>query len=125
MVDGVGRFEDQLADGDHSIAVIDEAVQNGGQSLRCMQRGVVEQDDAARLDLGGHALTDGVRIVVLPVEGVPIGNDLKPLRRKGLRVWRLCASGKNLTCKWGVWRVVQARERSKSRGCVQGKVVER
>ncbi len=102
MVDGVGRVEYQLADGDHSIAVIDEAAQNGGQSLRRMQCGVVEQDDAARLHLGRYALANGVRVVVLPVEGVPIGNDLKPLRRKGLRVWLLCASGGNLTCKWGV-----------------------
>ena len=61
----------------------------------------------------------------LPVQTVPIGNDLKPLCRKGLRVWRWCASGKKLTCKWDVWRAFQARERSKSRGRAQGEVVER
>ena len=32
---------------------------------------------------------------------LPIGNDLKPLWRKGLLGWPLCASAKNLTCKWG------------------------
>lgn len=80
----------------------------------------MEQDDAPRLHLGGHPLIDGVGIVVLPVERIPVGNDLKPLRRKGLRVWQLCALTEKLTCKWGVWRVVQARERSKSRGCARG-----
>lgn len=90
-----------------------------------MQRGVVEQHDAALLHPAGHPLTDGVRVIVLPVQRVPIGNDLKLLRRKGLQVWQLCASGKNLTCKWGVYRAIQARERSKSRGRARGKEVER
>ena len=81
----------------------------------------MEQHDAARLYLGGYPPADGVRVVILPVEGVPIGKDLKLLRRKGLRVWQLCALTEKLTCKWGVWRVVQARERSKSRGCAQGR----
>ncbi len=36
-----------------------------------------------------------------------------------LRVWRRCASAKKLTCKRGVLRAFQARERSKSRGCAQ------
>ena len=125
MVDGVGRVEDQLADGHHGVAIVDEAAEDGGEGLRRVQRGVVEQDDAAGLDLGGHALAYRVRIVVLPVQGVPIGKDLKPLRRKGLLGWPLCASAKNLTCKWGVWRTFQARERSKSRGCAQEEVVGR
>ena len=102
VVDGVGDLQDQLADGQHGVALVDEMLQNAGQRLRRVERGVVEQHDAARLDLGGHPLAYGVRIVVFPVEGVPIGNDLKPLRRKGLRVWYLCALGKILTCKWGV-----------------------
>ena len=126
VVDGVGRIEDQLTDGHNGIPVVDQAVEDGRQGLRRVQRSVVEQHDAAGLDLGGHTLADGVRVVVLPIQRVPIGNDLKPLRRKGLQVLPLCASSKKLTCKWGVWRVVQARERSKSRGCAQGReVVER
>ncbi len=48
------------------------------------------------------------------------GNDLKPLWRKGLLVLSLCASAKNLTCKRGIWRTFQARERSDLRGCAQG-----
>ena len=123
MIDGIGLGEDELADGYHSVAVIDEAGENGGQGLRRVQGGVVEQHDAARLYLGGHPLADGVRVIVFPVQRVPIGKDLKPLRRKGLRVWRRCALGKNLTCKRGVWRVFQERERSKSRGVARGWVV--
>ena len=102
MVDGVGDLQDQLGDGQHGVALVDEMLQNAGQRLRRVERGVVEQHDAARLDLGRHPLAYGVRIVVFPVEGVPIGKDLKLLRRKGLRVWGWCASGENLTCKRGV-----------------------
>lgn len=99
VVDGVGRIEDQLADGHNGVAVVDKTAEDGGQRLRRVQRGIVEQHDAPRLHLGGHPLIDGGRVIVLPVQRVPIGKDLKPLRRKGLRAWRRCALGKNLTCK--------------------------
>ena len=119
MVDGVGLGQDQPGDGHHSVAIVDEAGEDGGQRLRRVQRGVVEQHDAAGLDLGGHALADGVRVVVLPIEGVPIGKDLKPLRRKELLGWWRCASGKNLTCKRGVWGCFR-RGRGQNRGGVRG-----
>ena len=125
MVDGVGLGEDELADGHHGVAVVDETGEDGGQGLRRVQRGVVEQNDAALPHPAGHPLADGIRVVVLPVQGIPIGKDLKPLRRKGLQVLPLCASSKKLTCKWGVWRVIQAREGSNSRGFARGVVVER
>ena len=86
VVDGVGLGEDELADGHHGVAVVDETGEDGGQGLRRVQRGVVEQHDAALLHPAGHPLADGVRVVVLPVQGVPVGNDLKPLRCKGLLV---------------------------------------
>ena len=88
MVDGVGLGEDELADGHHGVAVVDETGEDGGQGLRRVQRGVVEQHDAALPHPAGHSLADGIRVVVLPVQGIPIGKDLKPLRRKGLRGWR-------------------------------------
>ena len=88
VVDGVGRIEDQLADGHNGVAVVDKAAEDGGQRLRRVQRGIVEQHDAPRLHLGRHPLAYRLRVVVLPVQGVPIGKDLKPLRRKGLRVWQ-------------------------------------
>ena len=93
MVDGVGSLQDQLGDGNDGVAVVDEATENGGEGLRRVERGVVEQHDAPRLYPGGHPLADGLCVVVLPVQGVPIGKDLKPLRRKGLLGWPLCAGG--------------------------------
>lgn len=102
VVDGVGRIEDQLTDGHNGIPVVDQAVEDGRQGLRRVQRSVVEQHDAPRLHLGCYAPAYRIRVVVLPVQGIHIGKDLKPLSRKGLRVWQLCASGKKLTCKWGV-----------------------
>lgn len=116
VVDGVGRIEDQLTDGHNGIPVVDQAVEDGRQGLRRVQRSVVEQHDAPRLHLGCYAPAYRIRVVVFPVQGVPIGNDLKSLRRKGLLGWPLCASSKKLTCKWGVWRVIQARAGSNSRG---------
>ena len=101
VVDGVGRVEDELGDGEDGVAVVDEVGEDSGQRLRRVEGGVVEQHDAARLHLGGHPLADGVRIVILPVEGVPIGKDLKSLSRKGLLVLPLCALAEKLTCKWG------------------------
>ena len=112
-----------MGDGNDGVAVVDEVTENGGEGLRRVERGVVEQHDAPRLYPGGHPLADGLCVVVLPVQGVPVGKDLKPLRRKGLQVGGRCASGKNLTWKRGVWRVIQAREGSNSRGCARGWVV--
>ena len=86
VVDGVGRIEDQLTDGHNGIPVVDQAVEDGRQGLRRVQRSVVEQHDAPRLHLG-------------------------------------CTSDENLTYKRGVWRVIQVREGSKSRGCAQGREV--
>lgn len=88
VVDGVGRIEDQLADGHHGVAVVDKTAEDGGQRLRRVQRGIVEQHNAPRLHLGRHPLAYRLRVVVLPVQGVPIGKDLKPLRRKRLLGWR-------------------------------------
>ena len=83
----------------------------------------MEQHDGPGAQLIADPFADGPGVIVLPVQTVPIGKDLKSLRRKGLRVWRRCALGKNLTCKRGVWRVFQERERSKSRGVARGWVV--
>lgn len=42
VVDGVGRTEDQLADGHNGVAVVDKTAEDGGQRLRRVQRGIVE-----------------------------------------------------------------------------------
>ena len=67
MVQGGG--EDELGDGEDGVAVVDEAGEDSGQRLRCVEGGVVEQHDAARLYLGGPPPADGVRVIILPVEG--------------------------------------------------------
>ena len=86
MVDGIVPRQDQLTDGHHGVAVVDKIFQDAGQRLRRVECRVVEQDNAAGLYLGRYPLIDGIGVVVLPVQGIPIGNDLKPLRRKSLRV---------------------------------------
>ena len=101
VVDGVGRIEDQLADGHNGVAVVDKTAEDGGQRLRRVQCGIVEQHDAPRLHLGRHPLAYRLRVVVLPVQGVPVGKDLKSLWCKGLLVLPLCALAEKLTCKWG------------------------
>ena len=69
MADGAGRGEDELGDGEDGVAVVDEAGEDSGQRLRCVEGGVVEQHDAARLYLGGHPPADGVCVMILPVGG--------------------------------------------------------
>ena len=69
VVDGVGRVEDELGDGEDGVAVVDEVGEDSGQRLRRVEGGVVEQHDAARLYLGCYAPADGVRVIILPVEG--------------------------------------------------------
>ena len=75
MVDGVGGLQDQLGDGNNGVAFVDEATENGGEGLRRVESGVVEQHDAPRLYPGGHPLADGLCVVVLPVQGVHIPLD--------------------------------------------------
>ena len=75
VVDGVGRIEDQLTDGYNGIPVVDQAVEDGRQGLRRVQRSVVEQHDAPRLHLGCYAPAYRIRVVVLPVQGVHIPLD--------------------------------------------------
>ena len=65
VVDGVGRIEDQLADGHHGVAVVDKTAEDGGQRLRRVQRGIVEQHDAPRLHLGRHPLAYRLRVVMI------------------------------------------------------------
>ena len=82
---GVTREQD-LRDRHDRIPLREQVFNDRGQRLGRMQPRVVEQNDAPRLHLGRHPLAYRLRVVVLPVQGVPIGNDLKPLRRKGLQV---------------------------------------
>lgn len=87
VVDGVGRVEDELGDGEDGVAVVDEVGEDSGQRLRRMEGRVVKQHNAAGRHMLRYPAKDGVRVIILPVQTIPIGNDLKLLRRKGLQVW--------------------------------------
>lgn len=85
--------QDELAHGDDLVPFLEEIFQDGGEGLRGVEGGVVEEDDGAGADLGGHPLGDGGRVVVLPVQAVPTGSGCKAPERKGseqeglLRYW--------------------------------------
>lgn len=70
MVDGVLPRQDDLGDGDESVSLLEEGLYDGGQRLRGVEGGVVEQDDGPRLNLGGHPLGNLPRRQVLPVQAV-------------------------------------------------------
>lgn len=82
VVDGAGRGEDELGDGEDGVAVVDEAGEDSGQRLRWWRA----------------ALWNSTMLPAVPwrspagrwcprhnpsSRGSPIGKDLKPLRRKG------------------------------------------
>ena len=86
VVDGVvfaaGPREDQLADGEDVVALLEEVFQNGGQGLGGVKGGIVEEDDGSRSHLGGDPVGDGGGIVVLPVQAVPAGSGCKRLEER-------------------------------------------
>ena len=84
VVNGVVFRVDQLPDRHHGVAVLLHELQNGRQSLRRVQRRVVKQHDAPRLQVLRHPLENRLGVVVLPVQTVPAGNRLKPASRKGI-----------------------------------------
>ena len=94
--------QQDLGDRHDLIALAEQVVEDIRQRLRRVLARVVKENDGAVCHLPRHALGDLSSGDALPVERIPIGNDLKPLRRKGLLGWWRCASGKNLTCKRGV-----------------------
>lgn len=75
IVCAAGPGQDQLADGDHVIALPEEVVQNARQGLRGVQGGVVEEDDGPRPHVGRHPLGDGRRVILLPVQAVHVPLD--------------------------------------------------
>lgn len=70
VVDGIVAGEKNLGDGDKGIAVLKQRFNDGGQGLRGVLGGVVEQHDGARLHLGDHPLCDLVGGQVFPVQAV-------------------------------------------------------
>ena len=69
VVDGAGRGEDELGDGEDGVAVVDEVGEDSGQHLRRMEGRVVKQHNAAGRHMLRYPAKDGVRVIILPVEG--------------------------------------------------------
>ena len=67
MVDGVISGENDLGDGDEGIALLQQALDNTGQSFGCVLGSVMKQDDGAGADLGGDSFGDVGCGQVLPV----------------------------------------------------------
>ena len=87
MVHHIVPVQDQLRNGENGVALLDEILQNGGQSLRGVEGGVVKEDDASRLDLAGDPVIDSAGIIVLPVQAVPKRNRVKSLCRNSLQTF--------------------------------------
>ena len=75
VVNGVLPGEDKLGDGHKGVPLLGQLFQNGGQGLRGVEGGVVEEDDGPRPHLAGHPLGDLFRRDLLPVQAVHIPLD--------------------------------------------------
>ena len=75
VVDGVFPLQDELGDGYQVIAVLDQRLEDAGQSLWGVEGGIVEQDDGAGLDPGGDPLGDLLGGDLFPVQAVHIPLD--------------------------------------------------
>ena len=82
VVDGVVTGEDQLRYGDEGIAFLNQAFDDSREGLRCIFCGVVEEDDGARLDLGGDTLTDLCGWEVFPIQAITTGKTFNGLQTK-------------------------------------------
>lgn len=58
MIDGVVTLQDDLGDRQEGIAVFQQSLNDARQRFRGVLGSVVEQDDGAGLDFGGHPLGD-------------------------------------------------------------------
>lgn len=87
MVHDVITVQNQLRNGEDGVTFFDKIFQNGGQGLRGVEGGIVEQHDAPRSDSCGDSGVDGVGIIVFPIQTVPKRNRVKTLCRKGLRTF--------------------------------------
>ena len=72
VVDGVLPLQNQLRDGHHRVPLPNHPLQYPRQGLRGVEGGVVEQHNAPRPHLGRDPPENGVSVIVLPVQAVPI-----------------------------------------------------
>ena len=67
-------LEQQLRDGDDGVPFFQQRLQNAGQRLGRVFRGVVEQHDAPRLYVFQHPACDLLRRNPLPIQAVAFPN---------------------------------------------------
>ena len=79
VVNGVVFRINQFAYGNHGVAALMHEFQDGGQGLRGVEGGVVEEDDGPGAHVPCHPLGDGGRVIILPVQAVPAGSGCKGL----------------------------------------------
>ena len=77
MVHLIFSLKQQLGYGDYRVSVCQQELNDPRQSFRRMQRGIVEQHYASRLDTAGHTLMYLRGRQILPVKAVPTGNGFK------------------------------------------------
>jgi len=98
VVDGVVRAarpgDDELGDGQELIALLQQIFNDGGQSLRGVEGGVVEEYDGAGLHLGGDPLGDVGGGEVFPVQTVTTDNKGKAGGDR--KSWFLLYNGKKV-----------------------------
>ena len=70
VVDGVLPGENDLGDRDKGVALLEQGLDDGGQGLRGVEGGVVEQNNRTGLYLGGHPPGDLPRLQILPIQAV-------------------------------------------------------
>ena len=73
MIDGVLPFQDDLRNGDKRIALLQQVLDNTRQCRRGIFCRVVEQNDAAGLDLGGYSLRNigGRKVLLIQAVTIP------------------------------------------------------
>ena len=89
VVDGVFPLQDELGDGYQVIAVLDQRLEDAGQSLWGVEGGIVEQADGPALYPLRYPLGDFACRDVLPVQTVPAGKGFKSLGHKEFRDFAL------------------------------------
>ena len=89
VVHVVLALQQDLRDRHHSVAVLRHVVQDGGESLRGVEGGIVEQADGPALYPLRHPLGDFACRDVLPVQTVPAGKGFKSLGHKEFRDFAL------------------------------------
>ena len=101
MVDGIGLRQDDLGDGNEGIALLKQELNDTGQRLRGVLGGVVEQDNGAGTDLGGHLFGDLPGGQALPIQAVHTKLERAGMTQSMSRVGK-CIDNGPMEGFWGI-----------------------